>query len=571
MEKHGYETGGGGGGGLGGGGAAGVGGRGGGVGGGGAAAVFYARPNSPERRTRFPDGFTGTLALQNPARLNEQATATVLQRLHALEAWRYAQQARTLHRLHKHVRDACTAPGASGAGASGAGASDAGARTDHSQVFSLTATEVQTLLCLSYQAAARLLADALDLCTGFAATLAALEAGTLSCRQAATILDQCRFLDGAEQSRFEAELLASAPGHTDAQFTRSAVGLRERLHPETLIPRHRKALEARKVWFEARPDGMAELGAYLAAEQGQLIYGALTTAARGEQAAGDPRSVGQLRADILTSLLTGAPGTVHEAPDGQTPQAPLRRPAGNDRPVSEPAPHGTGAGAGASTGNGAGAGAGAGAGTQTEIMVLVNADTLLGLNDAPAELNGYGPISAETARRLAENASHLTGLVQDRASGEILGVGKRRRIPPGLRRWLQARDGTCRFPGCDTPAAGHTTTEIDHTLPWANGGPTDHTNLSHLCRKHHRFKTLGHWKAHQSTSGPSSGILEWTSPLGRTYQTTPQLRLRVTGHQPPDLRAEPPPRDQPSPRETSPPYEKPPFHEKPPRETPPPF
>ncbi|MCQ2001992.1 HNH endonuclease [Arthrobacter zhaoxinii] len=525
MEKHGYETGGG-------------------LGGRAAAGVFYARPNSPERRTRFPDGFTGTLALQNPARLNGEAVSTVLQRLHTLDAWRYAQQARTLHRLHEHVRDACTAgasgAGASGAGASGAGAPDAGQRTDPSQVFSLTATEVQTLLCLSYQAAARLLADALDLCTGFTASLGALEAGNLSCRQAGTILDQCRFLDGAEQTRFEADLLARAPGHTDAQFTRTAVGLRERLHPETIIPRHRKALEARKVWFEARPDGMAELGAYLAAEQGQLIYGALTTAARGEQAAGDPRSVGQLRADILASLLTGAPVTRHEAPGLQTPQAPHRRPAGHDKhPVSEPTP--------------AGSRAGAGAGARTEIMVLVNADTLLGLDDQPAELNGYGPISAETARRLAENASHLTGLVQDRATGDILGVGKRRRIPPGLRRWLQARDGTCRFPGCETPASGHSTTEIDHTVPWARGGTTDHTNLSHLCRKHHRFKTLGHWKASQSTAGPGSGILEWTSPLGRTYQTTPQLRLRANGHEPPEHRAEPPPQET-RPHETSPPF-----------------
>ncbi|MCC9206536.1 DUF222 domain-containing protein, partial [Arthrobacter sp. zg-Y769] len=278
MEKHGYETGGG---------------------------VFYARPGAPERAARFPDGFTGTLALQHPDRLNEEATAAVLQRLHALDAWRSAQQARTLHRLHEHVRDACTTPGTPGGGAPDADAPDAEQPTDPTQVFSLTATEAQTLLCLSYPAAARLLADALDLCTGFTATLAALEAGTLSCRQAGTILDQCRFLDRAEQTRFEADLLARAPGSTDTLFTRTAVRLRENLHPETLIPRHRKALESRKVWLEARTDGMAELGAYLAAEQGQLIYGALTTAARSGQAAGDPRSVGQLRADILASLLTG--------------------------------------------------------------------------------------------------------------------------------------------------------------------------------------------------------------------------------------------------------------------------
>ena len=191
-------------------------------------------------------------------------------------------------------------------------------------------------------------------------------------------------------------------------------------------------------------------------------------------------------------------------------------------------------------------------------MVLIDAGTLLGLDNSPAELTGYGTISAETARRLAENAPFLTGLVQDRTTGEILGVGKRRKVPPGLRRWLQARDGTCRFPGCDTPAAGHATTEVDHTLPWAHGGTTDTTNLAHLCRKHHRFKTLGHWKAHQAATGAAAGILEWTSPLGRTYQTAPQLHLRATGHEPPGRRREPTSQGNP-------------LHERQLHETPPPF
>ncbi|MER1997769.1 MAG: hypothetical protein ABTA24_14915, partial [Arthrobacter sp.] len=51
------------------------------------------------------------------------------------------------------------------------------------------------------------------------------------------------------------------------------------------------------------------------------------------------------------------------------------------------------------------------------------------------------------------------------------------------------------------------------------GGPTNHANLEHLCPKHHRFKTLGHWKARQ----PQPGTIKWTSPTGRTYTTDPSL------------------------------------------------
>ena len=157
---------------------------------------------------------------------------------------------------------------------------------------------------------------------------------------------------------------------------------------------------------------------------------------------------------------------------------------------------------------------------RAEIMVLISADTLFGADDQPAELHGYGPISAEEARRLARNAAGWTGLAQDPQTREILGVGRRRKVPAGLRRWLRARDGTCRFPGCRVSTAN---SDIDHTIDWAQGGPSDHGNLEHLCRRHHRFKTLGYWKASQ----PTPGVIEWTSPTGRVYRTEPFLDLEL--------------------------------------------
>ncbi|MBO0907624.1 HNH endonuclease [Arthrobacter sunyaminii] len=155
---------------------------------------------------------------------------------------------------------------------------------------------------------------------------------------------------------------------------------------------------------------------------------------------------------------------------------------------------------------------------RTEILVLITAETLFGADEQPAELHGYGPISPEAARRLARQAAHWTPVERNSDTEEILRVGRRRKVPAGLQRWLRARDGTCRFPGCRTNAM---ISEIDHTKPWSHGGTTDHDNLEHLCRRHHMFKYRGFWKAHQR----SPGIIEWTSPGGRTYRTDPHLTL----------------------------------------------
>ncbi|MBK5305154.1 MAG: DUF222 domain-containing protein [Frankiaceae bacterium] len=58
------------------------------------------------------------------------------------------------------------------------------------------------------------------------------------------------------------------------------------------------------------------------------------------------------------------------------------------------------------------------------------------------------------------------------------------RIPPRLRRFLEARDRTCVFPGCNRQARR---TDKDHRRPWPLG-PTSADNLDCLCRHHHRAK-----------------------------------------------------------------------------------
>ncbi len=58
------------------------------------------------------------------------------------------------------------------------------------------------------------------------------------------------------------------------------------------------------------------------------------------------------------------------------------------------------------------------------------------------------------------------------------------RIPGRLRRFIQARDRTCVFPGCSRDARG---CDLDHRQPWPTG-TTDSHNLQALCRHHHRAK-----------------------------------------------------------------------------------
>ncbi|MFL5385911.1 MAG: transglycosylase SLT domain-containing protein [Longimicrobiaceae bacterium] len=66
---------------------------------------------------------------------------------------------------------------------------------------------------------------------------------------------------------------------------------------------------------------------------------------------------------------------------------------------------------------------------------------------------------------------------------------------------------TCVFPRCTRPARS---CDIDHVIPYAEGGQTETDNLAPLCRRHHRLKTHTPW--HQAKLGAT--FFEWTSPHG---------------------------------------------------------
>ena len=168
-----------------------------------------------------------------------------------------------------------------------------------------------------------------------------------------------------------------------------------------------------------------------------------------------------LRADAFFALLTG------QLPEGVPP------PRGADDTVRERPP------------------------TRT-VLVRVDLEALRRGTAEPGEvceIDGQGPIPVAMARDLMSDS--FLQLVFHRA-GDIRAVSHQgRTINRRLRTALAFRDGSCVVPGC---GVGHGL-EIDHVVPFAEGGPTELENLALLCHHHHFLKTYEGWTLSHRSDG----------------------------------------------------------------------
>ncbi|WP_245532923.1 HNH endonuclease signature motif containing protein [Corynebacterium ulceribovis] len=95
-------------------------------------------------------------------------------------------------------------------------------------------------------------------------------------------------------------------------------------------------------------------------------------------------------------------------------------------------------------------------------------------------------------------------------------------------RYVRARDGVCRAPGCDVPAHR---CEIDHIVPFDAGGETDVTNLHCLCKAHHQLKTARYSHLIMAFSGvqvwanTNDDSLTYTVPQGPLTKHYPVLQF----------------------------------------------
>ncbi|HKQ83091.1 MAG TPA: DUF222 domain-containing protein [Steroidobacteraceae bacterium] len=152
-------------------------------------------------------------------------------------------------------------------------------------------------------------------------------------------------------------------------------------------------------------------------------------------------------------------------------------------------------------------------GERNQIIVHVAEETLRNHAAGCCEFEQGPAIAAETARRLACDASIITLIESE--NGDPLNLGRKTRtISTPLRRFLRARDKGCRFPGCAN------THHIDahHIQHWANGGNTKPSNLVSLCSFHHRKVHEGGMRIEVL----DDGALRFIKPDGTMIDSTAQ-------------------------------------------------
>ncbi len=116
------------------------------------------------------------------------------------------------------------------------------------------------------------------------------------------------------------------------------------------------------------------------------------------------------------------------------------------------------------------------------LLLVFDVDAYLGETDTPARTANGDLIPACVARHLAENA--LLQRVTE-AGSRILDLGTTARLASDDQyKALLVRDGGCRWPGCEIPAAW---CEVDHLVPFP-AGPSDLINMVLWCSHHHHEK-----------------------------------------------------------------------------------
>ncbi|TQK70702.1 MULTISPECIES: HNH endonuclease signature motif containing protein [unclassified Nocardioides] len=143
--------------------------------------------------------------------------------------------------------------------------------------------------------------------------------------------------------------------------------------------------------------------------------------------------------------------------------------------------------------------------------------------DSPiARLEGHGPVTiGRVVELLGDSAAkvQITPVLDLAAMAPVDAY----EIPARLREAVHLI-----HPGDVFPFAANTTRrmDLDHAVPYAEGGATSIDNLGPLTRTHHRIKTHAGWQVRH----PFPGIVIWRDPYGAHYLVDPTGTRRITGH-----------------------------------------
>ncbi len=335
-------------------------------------------------------------------------------------------------------------------------------RSSEEEEFALD--EIRAALRLTRRAAETALGFAMELRLRLPQVEKLLKTGLIDVARARTIVYGTSHLSDQTARDVADRIVDRAHGLTTGQLAARIRRLCVEADPDEAKARYEDALDGRRIVTQAEVDGTASLfGLSLPPHRVNAVTRRINKIARSLKRSDDPRTTDQIRADVFLDLLSGV-----ELND---------------------------------------------AGSRAVVDIRVDLATLIGANDNPAEIAGFGPVIADIARKVVEeqeNTEWRYAVVEE--NGQIVSTGTTQRRPTAAQtRGVHAAYPTCVFPGCPMPA---TDCDLDHRKAWTDGGPTTEDNLAPLCRHDHIVRHNG-WKLERLPNGAH----RWTSRLGHTYIT----------------------------------------------------
>ena len=302
-------------------------------------------------------------------------------------------------------------------------------------------------------------------------TRAALAAGEIGPEQAQAIGEAARRGTLGDHRATEELLLDAAADQGSDEFRRHIKRQEQEADRRSLERDEQRAYRRRRASLARRSDGMWDLHALLTDEDGETLATALD-AFRTPDAPGTPipeqRSPEQRTADALVDVVGAA----------------LR----GDVPTS--------------------------GGVRPHLSLVIPVELLEQDSTEVATAGHGGVLSAAAAARLLCDANIRR--ILSRGDSEVLDVGRsKREWSVAQRQALHVRDGGCRGPGCDRPAAW---TDAHHIKWWTKNGVTSVDNGILLCRRHHRMVHEGGWTVSLDVV---TALATFRSPTGREIETRP--------------------------------------------------
>ncbi len=326
--------------------------------------MFDAAPLDGTAWSEVPAGpeLAHLLAEHDPAGLSGYALVDYLKASERQASWTASLQLRAVAELAGRK----SAPDGDGTGG-------VAGRLPTGQINEFVDVEIAAALHLSRSAAAAKLGLALRL-HELTAVSTALRQGVIDLPRARVFADGLIGLDDETATVLSERLLVRAARQTASQLRSCLQRAVLAVNPAAAEEAHQQAIDERRVVLTPVANGMTEFWALLPADAGAALYGAVTALADQAKTRDDHRSIDQRRADVLGDLGYSVLDN-HELP-----------------PRHRRRPH---------------------------LLVTVAATTLLGLDEEPGELAGYGPIPASMARRLAEDGTWRR-ILTDPVSGTLL-------------------------------------------------------------------------------------------------------------------------------------------------------